>query len=176
MIKRIVYLALIAWALGFCGFMLSLGRPLDARKTDAVVVLTGGPRGIDRAVELLRQGATRHVLVSGVAAQVRPRELAAEYRIEGEPMRCCIELGREAVDTKSNAEETAAWVRRHHYKTVRLVTADWHMPRARLELAHLLGSEVELVGDAVKSSPRFLTLFAEYHKFLVRSIAVLFGG
>jgi uncharacterized SAM-binding protein YcdF (DUF218 family) len=177
-IRRILYLLVIAWALGFCWFMLSIGQPLDGRKTDAIVVLTGGPGRIDRGVELLRQKAAAKMLVSGVPQVVKPRELAAEYRIEPRLMGCCIELGHAAVDTKSNAEETAAWVRAHKYRTVRLVTADWHMPRARLELAHQLGPGVELVGDAVKSSssPRFVTLFGEYHKYLVRALAMLVGA
>jgi uncharacterized SAM-binding protein YcdF (DUF218 family) len=175
-IKRIVYLAVIAWALGFCAFMLSIGKPLDTRKTDAIVVLTGGPGRIDRGLEMLRRGEARHMLVSGVDPDVKPRELAAEYRIEPRLMKCCIELGRESVDTKSNAEETAGWVREHKYKTVRLITADWHMPRARLELSHMLDGDVELAGDAVASRPRFATLFAEYHKYLVRGVAILFGA
>ena len=177
MLRRIIYLVVIAWALGFCAFMLSIGRPLDDRKTDAIVVLTGGPGRIDRGVALLRQKAAAKMLVSGVPRVVKPREFATEYKIEPRLMGCCIDLGHEAVDTKSNAEETAAWVRAHKYKTVRLVTADWHMPRARLELAHLLDSDVELLGDAVTGpSPRFLTLFGEYHKYLVRSLAMLVGA
>jgi uncharacterized SAM-binding protein YcdF (DUF218 family) len=175
-IKRIVYLLLIAWALGFCAFMLSLGKPLEGRKTDAIVVLTGGQGRIDRGVQLLREKAAKRLLVSGVGAQVKPRELAAEFRIEPGLMQCCIDLGHEAVDTRSNAEETAAWVHAHGYKTVRLVTADWHMPRARMELAHQLGPGIELVGDAVKTNPRFVTVFVEYHKYLVRSIAMLIGA
>jgi uncharacterized SAM-binding protein YcdF (DUF218 family) len=174
---RLAMLVMIAWALGFVAFMLSLGQPLDeARKTDAIVVLTGGPGRIDRGLAVLREGSSRHMLVSGVGRKVKPKELAAEYRIEAPLMRCCIDLGHEAVDTKSNGEETAAWVGKHGYKTVRLVTADWHMPRARLELAHQLGDDVELVGDAVKSPARPFTLFAEYHKYLVRSLAMLFGA
>jgi uncharacterized SAM-binding protein YcdF (DUF218 family) len=175
-IKRVVQLALLAWALGFCAYMLLIGKPLDGRKTDAIVVLTGGAGRIDRGVEMLRQGAAQHMLVSGVGRDVKPRELAVEYKIEPRWMKCCIELGHQAVDTRSNADETANWVKANRYKTVRLITADWHMPRAQLELAHMLGEEVEVVGDAVASRPRFLTLFAEYHKFLVRGLSILFGA
>jgi uncharacterized SAM-binding protein YcdF (DUF218 family) len=175
--RRILILLVVAWALGFLLFMGSIGSPVEGRKTDAIVVLTGGPGRIDRGLALLRQHAAGRMLISGVDREVRPNELAAEYKIEPRLMTCCIDLGHEAVDTQSNAEETAAWVRAHHYKTVRLVTADWHMPRARLELAHLLGKDIELVGDAVKSSsPRFGTLFFEYHKYLVRGLAMLLGA
>jgi uncharacterized SAM-binding protein YcdF (DUF218 family) len=174
-IARIAALILVAWALGFAIFMLSLGQPMDpATKTDAIVVLTGAPGRIDRGVALMQDHAAKRMLVSGVGREVRPHELAAQYH-EPRLFGCCIDLGWQAVDTVSNAEETAQWVRTHGYKTVRLVTSDWHMPRARLELAHQLGSDVTVTGDPVRSSPRFFTLLREYHKYLFRSVALMLG-
>lgn len=175
MILRLIALVVIAWLLGFAAFMLSLGHPLENRKTDAIVVLTGGSKRIDRGLEVLRAGDAKRMLVSGVDPDVRPGEFAAEYKIDRKLMRCCVDLGWQAVDTRSNAEETAEWVKEHQYKTVRLVTSDWHMPRARLELAHALKG-VEVIGDPVRSQPGFAMLFREYHKYLVRRIALLLGA
>jgi hypothetical protein len=158
-ILRLLALVVIAWLLGFAAFMLSLGKPLEGRKTDAIVVLTGGPKRIDRGLEVLRAGDAQRMLVSGVDPDVRPGEFAAEYKIDRKLMRCCVDLGWQAVDTRSNAEETAEWVREHKYKTVRLVTSDWHMPRARMELAHTLQG-VEVVGDPVRSSRASRCCFA----------------
>jgi uncharacterized SAM-binding protein YcdF (DUF218 family) len=175
-IWRIGALIAGAWLAGFALFWLTLGKPLDpATKTDGIVVLTGAPGRIDRGLVLLRGKSAKRMLVSGVDRDVRPHELAIQYH-EPRLFGCCIDLGWQAVDTRSNAEETAEWVRDHKYKTVRLVTSDWHMPRARLELAHLLGPGIELVGDPVPSNPRFLTLFSEYHKYLVRSVALMLGA
>ena len=110
MIWRICALLLVAWALGFAVFMLSLGRPLDPEtKTDAIVVLTGAPGRIDRGIDVMRVKSARRMLVSGVGREVRPHELAAQYH-EPRLFGCCIDLGWQAVDTKSNAEETAEWV------------------------------------------------------------------
>jgi uncharacterized SAM-binding protein YcdF (DUF218 family) len=174
-IYRIAALILVAWALGFAVFMLSLGKPLDpGAKTDAIVVLTGAPGRIDRGLALMHAGSARRMLVSGVGREVRPHELAVEYH-DGKLFGCCIDLGWQAVDTVSNAEETAKWVREYDYRTVRLVTSDWHMPRARLELAHQLGKDVTVIGDPVRSSPRFFTLLREYHKYLFRSLALTLG-
>ncbi|MDF7774256.1 YdcF family protein [Sphingomonas sp. AOB5] len=175
MIGRIAALALVVWALGFGIFMLSLGKPVEpTEKTDAIVVLTGAPGRIDRGLELMRAKAAKRMLVSGVGREVKPHELAIQYK-EQRLFRCCVDLGWEAVNTRSNADETATWVRRHGYKTVRLVTSDWHMPRARMELASQLGGDVEVIGDPVPSSPRFMTLLREYHKFLVRWTALTLG-
>jgi uncharacterized SAM-binding protein YcdF (DUF218 family) len=58
---------------------------------------------------------------------------------------------------------------------VRLVTSDWHMPRARMELAHALGDDVTLLGDGVRSNPRLSMLVSEYNKFLIRRVALWVG-
>ncbi len=176
MIWRVCALLLIAWAMGFALFMLSLGKPLDPGvKTDGIVVLTGGPGRIDRGIELLGEKSAKRMLISGTDPTVRPIELAVQYKTPPRLFRCCIDLGHEAVDTRSNADETAAWVRRRGYKSVRLVTADWHMARAKLELSNALDDDVEIHGDGVRTSPRFGMLLREYHKYLVRRIVLLTG-
>ncbi|WP_097063355.1 YdcF family protein [Sphingomonas guangdongensis] len=156
--------------------MLALPSAVDARRTDAIVVLTGGPGRIPHALQLLQDGAAGRMLISGADPSVRPRELAAEYRVPPRLFACCIDLGAEAVDTRSNAEETARWVRTHRYRSVRLVTADWHMPRSQLELRYALANDaVEVIGDAVPTNPPFAMLVREYNKYLVRRAALLAG-
>ncbi len=172
MIRRVLGIAAIAWLLGFAWFMASLPGPLDNRRTDAIVVPTGGPGRIDRGIALLKAGAAKRMLVTGVAPGVRPVDLAIEYRTSPQLFSCCIDLGREAVDTRSNAEETRDWVRRHGYRSVRLVTADWHLRRARMELTYALGPDIRVEGDGVAVAPRFLLLLAEYNKYLVRRVAL----
>lgn len=179
MIWRTALLLVLAWALGFAFFLFSLGKPLDARKTDAIVVLTGGGGRIDRGLAVLRAGDAKRMLVSGVDPDVRPVELAVQFKIDRKLMACCIDLGWQAVDTRSNADETAQWVQRHGFRSVRLVTTDWHMPRARMELASAIGGDVDVIGDGVRSgpnSPGWRILLREYHKFLVRRIALWTGA
>jgi len=175
MIRRLLALALIVWLLGFALFMLLLPRELNDVTTDAIVVPTGGAGRIQRGLELLEAHAAKRMLITGVAPEVEPGELAAEYKAPDALFACCIDLGQEAVDTKSNAIETARWVRDHRYRTVRLVTSDWHMARARMELAYALDADVEVVGDGVPSHPRFATLIAEYNKLLLRQVALWTG-
>lgn len=175
MIRRLIGILALAWICGFGIFMLRLATPLEGAKTDAIVVLTGGKGRLDRGLALMRTKAATRMLVSGVAPAVREVELAHRYPGSARLFRCCIDLGREAVDTRSNAEETAEWVRERKYKSVRLVTSDWHMARARMELAHALGRDVEIVRDGVPSNPRLQLLIAEYHKFLLRRAALWLG-
>ena len=66
-------------------------------------------------------------------------------------------------------------MKHHDYHSVRLVTTDWHMARARFELAHVLDADILLVADAVPSQPGLVLLLKEYNKYLLRRGAALFG-
>ena len=175
MILRLASLGFIAWILGFAWFGAFLPQPLDGRATDAIVVLTGGAGRIDRGLALLKDGAAKRMLISGVDRAVRPVELAERYDAPMRLFDCCVTLGREAIDTRSNALETARWLDRRDYHTVRLITTDWHMRRAALELRQALPPDVILVYDAVPARPRLAMLFKEYNKYLLRRIVALLG-
>lgn len=174
MILRLVSLAAIAWSLGFATFMLLLAEPAEGIRTDAIVVPTGGAGRIDRGLRLLQAKQARRVLITGVAPGVRKADLAREYG-RAALIGCSVDLGDEAVDTRSNAEETAAWVRAHRFRSVRLVTSDWHMARARMELGAALGNEVRIVRDGVRSEQRLGLLVNEYNKLLLRRAALWAG-
>lgn len=175
MIRRLLALAVIAWALGFAVFMLALPGPVEGTTTDAIVVPTGGPGRIDRGVDLLRRRQAKRLLVTGVAPGVRKEDLAREYRIAPTSLACCVDLDHEAVDTRSNAGETASWLRARGYRTVRLVTSDWHLRRAAMELRAAAGPRVTVLGDGVAGSPRLTTVVSEYDKLLLRRVALWMG-
>lgn len=176
MLRRLATLILLAWALGFAWFALALPRPAGEERTDAVVVLTGGTGRVVRGVQVLRDGYAERLFVSGVDKEVKPHEFAVEYKVRSALMACCVTLGFQAVDTRSNGVETAAWVRAQDVGSLRLVTNDWHMRRAVLELRRHLPQDVEIVEDAVPTQRSWRTLFTEYHKLLARLIAGLWGG
>jgi len=175
MITRLLSFLLLLYALGYAVFVVLLPQPADDRRTDGIVVLTGGPGRVARGLDLVGRGKAERMLISGVERSVRPQELAAEYDEDVALFDCCIDLGRESIDTRSNATETARWLARHKVKTVRLITNDWHMPRAGLELSLDVPEEVEIVPDAVPGKASFRQLFKEYNKYLLRYAAVLVG-
>lgn len=176
MIRRALSLILLAWLLGFAWFAIALPRPHEGGKTDAVVVLTGGEGRIGRGLEMLEKGHARRLLVSGVDREVRHREFQAEYKVPERLMRCCVTLDFDSVDTRSNAREAARWIAGNGFRSVRLVTTDWHMRRAAFELSRLTPDSVTVIRDAVPSQPTFRILFLEYHKLIARRIALLWGG
>lgn len=175
MIVRFLAFASLAWLAGFAWFAMLLPQPLDGRASDAIVVLTGGAGRIDRGLALLKEGATRRMLISGVDRSVRPAELAERYNVPARLFDCCITLGREAIDTRSNGLETARWLSRRNVKSVRLITTDWHMRRAAFELHQALPEGVVLFYDAVPSHPSLTMLVKEYNKYLARRTAALLG-
>lgn len=175
MIRRLAAALALAWVLGFAAFAVLLPRPAGDRRTDAIVVPTGGQGRIPRGLALLQARRADRMLVTGVAREVRPHELALAQGAPPALFDCCVDLGHEAIDTRSNGEETARWLARRRYKSVRLVTTDWHMARARLELAHALPPGIEIVPDAVPSAASLSVLLREYDKYLLRRAAVFLG-
>ena len=174
MMLRLASAVLLVWALGFALFASLLPVPADERATDGIVVLTGGPGRVQRGVRLLQQGKAKRMLISGVDRQVRPVELAAINRFPP-GLLVHIDLGRESVDTRSNADEAAAWTTSHRFHSIRLVTTDWHMRRARLELARQMPAGVTILPDAIPSTPDLVALLREYNKYLLRRGAILIG-
>ncbi len=138
-----------------------------------MIVPTGGAGRIARGLAVLDQEPAAEMLVSGVDPEVRPGEFAAEFDVAPSQMDCCITLGFAAVDTRSNAAETAKWVAQNEVRSLRLVTTDWHMRRAADELNRTLPDHVRSIRDAVPSQPDLGTLFLEYHKLLASRAAGL---
>jgi uncharacterized SAM-binding protein YcdF (DUF218 family) len=139
-------------------------RPAPA---DAIVVLTGGRLRLQSGIELLREGKGRKLFVSGVNRQVDLDEL---LRISGNAAdwaACCTTLGHDAEDTLGNARETAQWVRQQGFRSLRLVTAWYHMPRSLLEFDRAM-PEIEIIPH-----PVFPDQVREEHWWVSRGTAAL---
>lgn len=177
MIWRFGSALVLLYALGFVLFGLSLGKPAqaDAPKTDAAVVLTGGDGRLERGVEVLKAGRAKRLLIAGADPSVRKSDIVRRVPGSGRLVRCCVDLGAESVDTRSNAGEAERWLAGRNYDSYRLITSDWHMRRAEFEFDRRIGDKRSRVSDAVRSETRFRTLFGEYNKYLFRRLALVLG-
>ena len=125
----------VVWLAGLGYFLyegLSAGGD-KAAPTDAIVVLTGGRFRLESGIGLLEAHRARKLFISGVNQHV---DRAALLRVLGplpDSASCCIVLGHEADNTYGNARETAEWIQREGYHSLRLVTSWYHIPRSRLE-------------------------------------------
>ncbi len=174
MIARVLAFVAILYVLGFALFAVTLGQPAaaDTAKVDAIIVITGGKGRIEHATGLLADGKGKRLLIAGADPSVRKVDLVRRLGGKQRLFACCVDLGSESVDTRSNAEEAKRWIERRRYKSVRLVTSDWHMRRARYEFNRQLDKDVKVVPDAVRTEPNFMTLFGEYNKYLLRRLSV----
>ena len=175
MIRRIFALLFLVWVTGFLWFVVALPQPAGAERTDAVIVPTGGAGRIARGLAVLDEGLADTMLVSGVDSEVRASEFAAQFGVSDARMACCVTLGFAAVDTRTNASETAKWVAQNEIASLRLVTSDWHMRRAAGELDRALPRHVSVIRDAVPTEGHFTVLFLEYHKLIASTLAGLAG-
>src|SRR4026207_135476 len=103
------------------------------RPPGAAVVLAGGSNRIEHAVEVLRDHKAKRLLVAGADPSVTKADIARRLKGSGKLLKCCVDLGSEPADPRSNAEEASRWLLQRHFSSVRLITSDWHMRRAHYE-------------------------------------------
>ena len=143
MIVTVLVATLVA---SFQHFVLTLPQATIDRLqfTDGIVVMTGGQQRLDDGVRLLTEGFANKMLISGVGKGVNRAILVQELDLSEAQINalfCCVELDHAAQDTFGNAESTREWSHMHDMQSLRLVTANYHMPRALLifsrELPHV---------------------------------------
>lgn len=146
---------LLAWAVGLVWFARHLPSAVadPDRRTDAIVVLTGGQGRLRQGLDLLSARKADKLFVSGVHRGVEAAQLLEISRRAPEELACCVTLGYEADDTHGNAMESARWIGEQGFRSLRLVTATYHMPRSLLEFRRAM-PEIEIVPHPV-FSPRF---------------------
>lgn len=117
-------------------------------ETDAIVVLTGGTARLETGFELLEHKRGKKLFVSGVYQGVDVARILEVSRRKPGEFSCCVNLGYAASSTAGNAVETKSWLRRENYRSVRLVTASYHMPRSLFEFRQTMPN-VTIVPHAV---------------------------
>ncbi len=170
--------AFLLWLGGLGWFVANsrMARVDPSIRTDAIVVLTGGKLRLETGLSLLAAGAARKLFVSGVNQNVDRDELLRALGPLAEREACCIVLGHEADNTFGNARETATWMQEEGYRSLRLVTSWYHMPRSLLEFGRAM-PRMTIVPHPVfadhleaerwwrwHGTPRLV--FVEYNKYL----------
>ena len=137
-------------AVGFVGFLSQLrGAEIKpARNADGIVVLTGGSSRVSDAMELLAGGYGKRLLISGVHPTNAASDISRSLPDNQSLLGCCVDLDRSAVNTRSNAAETRRWAHERGFKSLIVVTSNYHMPRAIVELSHAM-PDIELIPFAV---------------------------
>jgi uncharacterized SAM-binding protein YcdF (DUF218 family) len=177
-------IAFVGAAVGFVGFLSQLRgvETKPARNADGIVVLTGGSSRISDAVELLASGYGKRLLISGVHPTNGVNDISRSVPESQPLLKCCVDLDRSAVNTRSNASETRRWVNERGFHSLIVVTSNYHMPRAIVELSHAMPDitliPFAVVGDKWREEPWWTSggtlrlLLSEYAKYLAAEVRV----
>lgn len=178
------FLLTFLWAAGL-GFytikILSAAPAMSSKKTDAIIVLTGGNFRIETGMRLWSDHLAHDLFITGVYKNVSRRSILDEWRDKIDLPHCCLTLGHRATTTEGNALEAKEWIQNNHIRSARLVTSKYHMPRALFEF-HALLPDITLIPHPVEIQDyepehrQFWRLtILEYHKVLARTFERLSG-
>jgi uncharacterized SAM-binding protein YcdF (DUF218 family) len=107
------------------------------RSADGIVALTGGASRITDAIELLASGRGKRLLISGAYRGTNSNEISRLNPEFERWVRCCVDFDR-SLNTLGNAVETKRWAESRGFRSLVVVTSNYHMPRALAEIAHQL--------------------------------------
>jgi uncharacterized SAM-binding protein YcdF (DUF218 family) len=180
----VLAIAFVGFAIGFVGFLSQLrGAEIKpAGKADGIVVLTGGASRVSDAMELLAAGYGKRLLISGVNPTNAASDISRSLPDNQSLLSCCVDLDRSAVNTRSNAAETRRWTHERGFKSLIVVTSNYHMPRAIVELSYAM-PDIQLipfavVGDKWRDEPWWTNgatlrlLLSEYAKYVAAELRV----
>jgi uncharacterized SAM-binding protein YcdF (DUF218 family) len=172
--------ALVIFLGGFIFFAANLNSKenINISQADAIVALTGGSDRIADAVELLANNKGKRLLISGVNLSTSVERLSQIAPLHRDFFACCIDIDYAARNTVENAIETRRWVEERGINSLIVVTSNYHMPRAMIELQrampnvklieHPIISERTATGDILtKAATSTKIIGIEYTKFLV---------
>jgi uncharacterized SAM-binding protein YcdF (DUF218 family) len=177
-------IAFVGASVGFVGFLSQLrGAEIKpGRNADGIVVLTGGSSRVSDAMELLAGGYGKRLLISGVHPTNDAADISRSLPDNQSLMGCCVDLDHSAVNTRSNAAETRRWVNERGFKSLIVVTSNYHMPRAIVELSHAMPGitliPFAVVGEKWRDEPWWTSgttlrlLLSEYVKYVAAEMRV----
>ena len=169
----------VAWTGGFAWFLHAAStETAPTPAADGIVALTGGAGRVEAALRLLADGRARVLLVSGVGGAAEFAELARRAGVDPH-LGNRVTLGRVAASTRGNAAETADWAHANAVRSLIVVTAGYHMPRALAELGRAL-PEVALYPSTVlppalregRRASMLPLLAGEYTKWLAAELGL----
>ena len=175
----LILLSLVIFLISFAGFAERVSRmKIDPQiaPADAIVVLTGGQSRVETALTLLSNHKGKRLLISGVNIGTSRSAIQAATGADPVLFSSLVDIGYQAKDTVGNASETMLWLKKNGFKSVILVTNNYHMGRSLLELRRadrsisitpypVVNSDLSN-GKWMLSSEAMRVLLAEYIKYL----------
>src|ERR671913_873627 len=125
---------------GFIAFVATLDKfeRDPGGRADGIVALTGGAQRIGDAIDLLAKGYGRRLLITGVNEKTSRDEIARLNPGQRRFFECCVDLDYRARNTIGNAIETRRWMQDNGFRSLIVVTSNYHMRRTLLELDNVM--------------------------------------
>jgi uncharacterized SAM-binding protein YcdF (DUF218 family) len=180
-VARWTVVSLLAMALLVgAGFLWFVARVPEAEISlhsgaDGIVALAGGASRVADAIELLAAGHGKRLLISGANRSTNSKEISRLNPEFSAWVRCCVDFDW-SVNTLGNAIETSRWAQSRGFRSLIVVTSNYHMPRALAEITHQLPDVIlvpfPVVTDRQRAEPWWgeattaRRMFSEYVKYV----------
>lgn len=162
----LIFLLCLVWSFLFAGFVKNLrDQPPPLDEVDGLVVLTGGTGRIDGGFKLLSEGQGKRLLLSGINQELDFEVVMRDIGQDQDLKDCCVDAESTSTDTRSNAREAISWAKKNGYKSLILITSDFHMPRSKI-IFEEYSDGILIIPHAVKSEISPLGMAMEFNKYL----------
>jgi len=148
-----------------------------------MVVLTGGSNRIKQTLNLflLNHNENHNLLISGAGTGFSKKTILKLIKKTPENLKilnCCITVENQSTDTYSNAIESYKWIKKNNFKSITLITSDYHMPRALMEFKQKLNdiriTPLSLNNELSDPVSNFKVNLFEYLKFKATKLRINF--
>jgi uncharacterized SAM-binding protein YcdF (DUF218 family) len=129
----------------------------------------------------LAAGRGRRLLISGVNRATNRTEISRLNPEFTRVVRCCVDFDR-SLNTLGNAVETRRWTQARGFHSLIVVTSNYHMPRALIEISHQLPQVAlvpfPVVTDKLRAEPWWTNsattrlLLLEYVKYIFANVRI----
>lgn len=178
LVLYLLTISFILWIAGFIYFANYVSKMTSDTdiKVDGIVALTGGRNRIQEGFSELNRDNGKSLFISGVDEHITLEQLLEQNEATNIDKNKVF-LDYNSYNTNENARETSKWVKSQKYKSIKLITSSYHMPRSLLEfkyimpdikiIAHPVNSDYVKMDKWWKFSGTTSFIAIEYSKFLV---------
>ena len=194
-IKKIPLIIISIFILWFIGLFNYKEKIVTLRKSSFVqatniVILTGGSNRIKGGLKIINNFNKSDLnniklLISGTGkgfTKLSVNKMLSKKNDFYSFIKCCVELDSKSKNTYSNAIQTKKWVEKNNINQFILITSNYHMPRALLELKNQMPN-IKIFGYPINPSKHeiknwiysfetFSLVFIEYSKFQLAKLRI----
>lgn len=165
------------WVLGFITFLILIPSPnkniSEIKKVDAIVILTGDYLRLEKGVEAFFNSDAKKILISGVHKHTPKKAVLRRIKqlVKKDVKPEELYLGNIANSTISNATEAKIFMDLNKYKSLNLVTSNYHIPRSLMLFKRAMPNyEISYTAAGLNKTELIKTkwryLITEYHKLI----------